>query len=205
MKQTIRAGVVLAVITLIGCFPCNCERIPAYINIEGFDLEVKRILNRYNDGSFSSYPIGPEDPIDHADLLLEFTSVGSFYSFNNCMNVGRSFINSAYACSCPEPGFSGSAQRLADIVVTSNNPFFESGSASDTLSHVFNISGFTKSAFLRPTLMQPYVGDHPHAMRIMQLSLNEAPLPGSSHMFTVTCTFTDGEQFTLTTPNILFN
>jgi hypothetical protein len=175
------------------------------LNIEGFEIAIKRINNVYNDGSFSTSLFDTNNSIDFDKLLIEFTATGNYFGQIKSFDIGDLFVNTAYASKCPRPGHQGSTENISDIVIVSNNPFLSTSNSSDTLSQFFNISGFVGNQSIKPTDLVTYVSTQPRALNTLNLTLKVKPTGSNEHKFTIIYKQTNGEIYEVITPTIIFN
>ena len=204
MRKEIKIFLLIYIFNFGGC-SVNCDDVPNFLNIEGFEIAIKRINNVYNDGSFSTSLFDTNNSIDFDKLLIEFTATGNYFGQIKSFDIGDLFVNTAYASKCPRPGHQGSTENISDIVIVSNNPFLSTSNSSDTLSQFFNISGFTGNQYTKPTDLVAHVSTQPRAMNTLNLTLKVKPTGSNEHKYTITYKQTNGEIYEITTQTIKFN
>ena len=205
MRKEFKIFLLILIFNFGGCCSSDCDKVPKFLNIEGFKIAINRINNTYNDGSFSTSSFDTNNTIDFDKLLIELTATGNYFGQNKTFNIGNLFVNSAYACKCAGPGHQGSTENISNIVIVSNNPFLSTSNSSDTLSQFFNISGFAGNQYTKPTDLVAYVSTQPRALNTLNLTLKVKPTGSNEHKFTITYKQTNGEIYEITTPTIKFN
>lgn len=206
MRKELKILLLILLFNFVGCNPKNCDLVPKYLNIQGLEITVKKIDKTYQDGSFSTLPFDTNNSINFSDLVLEITPVMRYYGHNKSFTPRNFLINSAYAGKCPLPGFKGSTEQIAGIIIFSNEPFLASGSPADTLSYFFDISGLDdRNGFIAPIDLMTFISTQPSVMREICLNLKVRPRGSHKHKFTILYKQTNGEFYEMTTPTIKFN
>ncbi len=102
MRKEIKIFLLIFIFNFGGC-SVNCDDVPNFLNIEGFEIAIKRINNVYNDGSFSTSLFDTNNSIDFDKLLIEFTATGNYFGQIKSFDIGDLFVNTAYVSKCPRP------------------------------------------------------------------------------------------------------
>lgn len=205
MKREFKIITLFLIFNFGGCCSRDCDNIPKFINIEGFDVNVKTITNIYGDGSISSTQFDTNNLIDYDKVLIELQATTSYFGQTKSFDYSNLFISSAYACKCDNPGYQGSTEHISDIIILSSNPFLSTSSSSDTISQFFNISGFNGNQFFPPTDLVSFISTQPRAMSRINLTLKAQPTGSNEHSFTIIYKQTNGEVYELATPTVKFN
>ncbi|HLW39292.1 MAG TPA: hypothetical protein VKX31_02800 [Brumimicrobium sp.] len=204
MKKIKKVLILLFIFNFSGCNPKNCGDIPKSFDVIGLELTVKKKLETYSDGSFSTQSLDTNETVKYSDLVIEIVPQVNYYGQkNNSFHFGNFFIPTAYAGKCPSPGFQGSSEQISDLLIFSNQPFLSSGNTTDTLSHFFEISGWGhQSEGIKPKDLLTFIATQPYAMQKIKLTLKTKPTGSDAHQFTILYQQTNGEEYELTTPNL---
>ena len=209
MKRTIKIVLLLAIFNLNGCCFDSCKDIPPYTDIIGLQLHIKQITTVNPNGSYYVKPLDSNEIINFDKFIIQITTLETYYGYNsnkNKFNIGAFFINSAYACSCADPGMSGSKELISEINVFSSYPFTSSGSTSDTLSKYFDISGqYYNGENVQRMDLDSFTMTTPKALKGFVLYVKVKPSGSLKQKFTIHYKHTNGDNFAISTPTIEFN
>ena len=117
-------------------------------------------------------------------------------------------MNSAHACSCAEeaPGQMGSTERLSEIKISSDAAFTSGGNSSELLNQYFEMAGLTEGTTNEFFNLESLLNTKPMlSVYAVRLRLKSKPTGSLNHKFTIQYKLTNGESYTATTQEIMFN
>jgi len=202
----------LSIFNLGGCF-CDCDNIEKYFDINGFNVVLKEITSVNPNGSTTIKPLDTNTTVNFDKFIIQLAPILKYYSdnsienksSNNKFNFASLFINSAYACSCSDPGYLGTKEIISEINIFSSYAFTSSGSITDTLSKYFDISGYkNQGGSIQQVDLVSFTKTNPMPLALFNFILKVKPSGSLKHKFTIQYKHTNGEIFTVTTPTIEF-
>ena len=133
MKRTFLVLAFCGLFVIPECNPCRC---PDISGEEFFDIEGIEIGHIRSSGGF----IDTDQPIARSEYGGIALSLETEYVAHTVLPSYSLFTSSAFACSCPDPGWLGAAtESFESIVITTVNDFDEDIRAGDTITDLFLI------------------------------------------------------------------
>lgn len=193
MKRLLALLLFSGVLALPQCNPCRCPEVTdTFFDIT--DLEVGHIAA---NGNFLSM----EEPIERSEyggIALSFET--EYIAHSNPMTW---FSSSAFACSCPDPGWDGSKhEAFVNIIITTLVDMDTTFNAGDTVTQLFSIDWDLDTLSI-PAFLAKDTGKVQYER--YNLILSERPGPDVEELnFQVRVELSTGEAYTDQTGSIFF-
>ena len=194
----------LVIFNFVGGCSCDCKA-PRYLDVTGLTVNVRHLTKLYPTLPPVFDDLDSTQKVDFDSLGIGVSATGNYYGLVQPSSF--SFISSAYACKCPMGGSGGSLERIQEIKIVSAYPFTASGSANDLLNQYFDVVDFTHRELPQPLVnLDALIPTHPKLTQSgFFLRLKTKPTGSKKHKFTIKYTQTNGEIYSVTTQEILFN
>lgn len=172
----------------------QCPEAPPF-----FDINSMNLSNRM----FETFCCG--DALANNEQI-EFDRYSIFGEFDVTLHSHNStkggFLSRSYALSCIAGGHEGSKEKISEFIVTTHFDFNDNYLAGDTINDLITFNDF----FTERTLNE-YLADEERTILSPQffLRLTEKPTSTDSASFTVNILLDNGESYSETTPNVIFN
>lgn len=189
MKKTILSFVFST--SLLGLlFSCFCKNVPPYWNPKSLDILFED--NDYN-------PIQPG--LHSMDTVVLKLYISANYISNNI--TPSSFLNSCYATSCPDYGYLGMKDELADIIVTSDTTY-NNIPKGESLAPFIKINNQNIKGWIAEKGYNRISYGGSSAFHL-PISLIERPTSHSTHTFTVQLVSRSGQTISAVSNSLTWN
>ncbi len=203
----LKSLILLAVLMIGGGCLCDCEDQPNYYNVTGINAVANVLAERFGNQTEREYKLENNEKVDYNKLIIQLIPTKTYYG-KKSETIGFSFVNSAYACKCGElsPGEMGSTERLSEIKIYSDAAFTSGGSSSELLNQYFEIAGMTYETYREFFDLNSVLINKPVLSTFeVKLRLKTKPTGIMNHKFTIQYKLTNGESYTATTQEVMFN
>ena len=163
-----------------------------------FDINGLNVEHRLFDTSCCGNAILNNESVPFEN----FSIFGSYdYSLHAFQPSKGGFLSRSYALSCLAGGYEGSQETISEFVVTTHFDINENYLAGDTINDLL-----TFNDFLSESTLNEFLNDEERAILSPQffLQLTERPTATDTASFTVNIVLDNGENYTETTPNVIF-
>lgn len=180
-------------------FGCGCDGIKAYFNIQGLS-----VFNTYTSGK--PIPDNQELRLVHRTaLLINFDyKLVSQKRNNRLWDFNFSLMNSCYACSCAEPGMSGSKkEHWKSFNIITLYDFNEKYKANDTINNIIYLSNYEDNDLWKlwnTKDAQPKVQKYSYLLGLKKIP----PQTNTKFKAKVVVELTNGEVYEAETNTIIF-
>ncbi|RYF80847.1 MAG: hypothetical protein EOO03_17065 [Chitinophagaceae bacterium] len=195
---------------LPGCFGEKCGPFPAtYFKVYGLDVnnitkpDSSWTIDQYNFPEYTTYEWAK---VKHFGINID--AKVNYVTFNKKITSGH---GSAFACSPPEGGEKGSKEIIENILITSDSVFDAAHAAGESLNEFFMVSAISSYHYSEPGAnlttaipMAEFLSSQPKARRSLQFWIAKKPEQSKRHRFTIKYTQTNGEEFIVTAPMVIF-
>lgn len=196
MKRLIAISLLFT--TFWGCHlinPGTCPDAPSFFDIDGLMLN-----NRVEEANFYCC----SDYLQENELVnFDQHRFYGDYSFTYHANIKSKggFFSQAFALSCIEPGYEGSKETIADIIVTTNYDINENYLAGDTIN---NLMMYSNALDLLP--LSEYLNGEYRSILVpyFWLYFTERPTATDTTSINLTIILDNGERYTETTESVIY-
>ncbi|MBC8051628.1 MAG: hypothetical protein H7Y13_01035 [Sphingobacteriaceae bacterium] len=202
----LKSLILLAALIIGGGCSCDCEDYPNYYDVTGINADTHILAKRLGNQTESEYLLAINEKVDYDKLIIRLKPSMTYYGERR-KSRGFSFVNSAYACKCSEgyPGWMGSKEQLSEIKIYSDTAFNPGGHSSDLLNQYFEIADMTGDTYDKFFDIDALLATKPLISLSIRLRLKAKPTGSLNHKFTIHYKLTNGEFYTATTQEIIFN
>lgn len=203
----LKSLILLTALMIGGGCSCECEDYPNYFDVTGINADANVIARRLGNQTEGEYGLENNEKVDYNKFLIYLTPTKTYYG-KGSKSIGFSFTNSAYACSCSEesPGWMGSVEQLSEIKIYSDSAFNLGESPSVLLNQYFEMAGMTADTDDDFFDLETVLATKPQLSIVsVRLRLKAKPTGSLNHKFSIQYKLTNGESYTATTQQIIFN
>ena len=157
----------------------------------------------------STQDVYNQQPIHHRNYFCWLRAEVEYYGTHIPTHIG--FGQSLMACSPLPPGDRGSEESISAIQIFSHADYDNALPAGSDLSTIFQISASLRSETSGLSFssqdykaLSAFLATSPHAFYDACLRLSKAPTVSKKHTFRIEYTQTNGEKYTIQTPEITF-